>query len=286
MYTSAQAFDAFLRSLEPTEKQAAEATRQEQIMSENLRQALRPRQAILSGSYGRGTAIRPLHDIDIFLILGAETVPPSAPALSYLQRIQKALVASYPGKQARIQARSVNIEFAGTEIGFDVVPALEDPSQPGIYFIPERDSGSWIRSNPRLHKQACNQADTRASNMLRPLIKLVKRWNQRHNKLLASFHLEVMAYEAFSSRPASYAQGLQRLFEFLSERVATSCPEPAGLGPDIDARLTPTVREEARRNLAAAGRKAAKALEYEQHGRLADAYPLWRALLGDDFPSR
>lgn len=286
MNTSAQAFDAFLRSLEPTEKQAAEATKQQQVMFENLRQALRPKEAILSGSYGRGTAIRPLHDIDLFLVLGSEPVPSSSPALSYLQRIQKALQDNYHGKQAKLQARSVNIEFTTTELGFDVVPALEDPHRQGVYWIPERDSGAWIPSNPRLHKQACDAANAQASGMLKPLIKLVKRWNQRHGKLLASFHLEVMAYEAFPSRPDSYANGLRRLFEFLSERVTRLCADPAGLGPAIDARLTPQRREEGKRNLAAAARKAAKALEYEEHGHLADAYPLWRALLGDDFPAR
>ena len=285
MLNSAQAFDKFLKEfVEPSGKQAEDAIRQEKAVREALQKALGPQEVFISGSYGRGTAIRPLHDIDLFFVLPPDPGPASVQA--YLQKFKKAIEDAFPGKQARLQAHSVNIEFTGSEIGFDVLPALKDATRPNVYRIPERDTSQWIQTNPRLHKEKLDEADQRAGSKLRPLIKLAKRWNRQHGKPLPSFHLEVMAWEAFRAPPPSLPEGLPLCFEFLAERVKSLCPDPAGLGSPIDSKLSPERRTDARQKLESAARKARQALEYEKHGNLKEAHPLWRDLLGTDFPER
>jgi Second Messenger Oligonucleotide or Dinucleotide Synthetase domain len=282
MMTVAQAFEDFRNSLELKEGEAEKATRQQQDVFQKLQQSLRPTETLLSGSYGRSTAIRPLHDIDLFLVLP----PPRPLPTDALKNVQRALQHAYQGKQPQLQNRSVNIEFKDTGIGFDVVPAFKDPGQPDVYWIPERDSSTWIPSNPRRHKEVCNEADKRTSQMLRPLVKMLKRWNHLQGRPVPSFLLEVMVYEGLTAKPASFASGLATLVQFMSERIQRNVPEPAKVGAAVDARLSSNHREQARQRLGGAARRAAQALERENAGDVSSAHAIWRELLGPDYPGR
>jgi len=293
MPTVAQAFEKFMQDLELNPGEDREAKRQERNVFDAMRRHLGPRESILSGSYGRSTAIRPLHDIDLYLIFTAaaggtgEAVGPEA----FLKRVKQALEQEFPGKQAKLQNRSVNIEFSGTGIGFDVVPALEDPRRPGIYWIPDVRKGDWIQSNPRKHIEVCDAANARATQRLKPLIKAIKRWNQLQGKPVPSFLLEVMAYSGIDSfRPAShlsvYAQGMAHLYQFMSEHIMDQWPEPAGLGPPVNSGVGQTNLVQGQQRLSGAARRAARALELERMGDMPEANAIWRELLGTDYPVR
>lgn len=293
MPTVAQAFEQFMQSLELHEGEEREAKRQERNVFDAVRHYLGPRESILSGSYGRNTAIRPLHDIDLFLIFTV-AASGSGKAFSpeeFLQHVKQALEKEFPGKQPRLQNRSVNIEFTGTGIGFDVVPALEDLRQPGVYWIPDRLKGDWIRSNPRRHIEVCDAANARAKQRLKPLIKGIKRWNQLQGKPVPSFLLEVMAYTGIASfqpdtRLSVYAQGMAHLFQFMSEHIRTDWKDPVGLGPPVNAGVGEGHLQQGQQRLSGAARKAARALELERAGDMPGATELWRELLGTDYPVR
>ena len=293
MRTVGQAFEQFMQSMELHAGEDREAKRQERYVFDAMRRHLGPRESILSGSYGRSTAIRPLHDIDLFLIFtaAARGTGEAVSSEAFLMRVKQALEQEFPGKQARLQNRSVNIEFSGTGIGFDVVPALEDSRRPGIYWIPDLRKGEWIQSNPRKHIEACDTANTRATQRLKPLIKAIKRWNQLQGKPVPSFLLEVMAYKGIDSYQSdghlsAYAQGLAHLFKFMSEHTLDQWPEPAGLGPPVNAGVGQANLLQGQQRLSGAARKAARALELERGGDMVGAHALWRALLGTDYPER
>ena len=291
MPTVAQAFEQFMQSLELHAGEDREAKRQERNVFDAMRRRLGPRESILSGSYGRKTAIRPLHDIDLFLIFTASGSGKANPPGEFLKRVMDALEEEFPGKQARLQNRSVNIEFNGTGIGFDVVPALEDPQHPGIYWIPDMRQGKWIKSNPRRHMEACDTANASAAQRLKPLVKAIKRWNQLQGKPVPSFLLEVMAYAGIGSfRPdlklSVYAQGMAHLFKFMSERILSEWREPAGLGPSVNSGVGEGHLLQGQQRLTGAARKAGRALELERLGDTPGANALWRELLGTDYPVR
>ncbi|NNB92813.1 nucleotidyltransferase [Corallococcus exiguus] len=289
MLTVAQAFERFMQSLELREGEEREAKRQERQVFDAVRRHLGPKESILSGSYGRNTAIRPLHDIDLFLIFpgGNGRGEPLSPE-AFLLRVKHALEAEFRGKEARLQNRSVNIDFTGTGIGFDVVPAIEDPRQRNLYHIPDLDRDTWILSDPRRHQAICDAANERAKKKLKPLIKAVKRWNQQQGRPARSFQLEVMAYEGIATLPqgASYAEGMAHLFKFMSGRVEETCLEPAGIGPPVNAGISQGKLQQAQQRLSGALRQAAWALEQERRGQMASANEVWRELLGPDFPVR
>ncbi|MCC6552541.1 MAG: nucleotidyltransferase [Polyangiaceae bacterium] len=288
MTTIAQAFDQLRQNLELTEAEQREASRQQNVVRSNLDSYLGGiKRDFLSGSYGRRTAIRPLNDIDVFVILDSashsDVYPPSPPE-TCLKKVRRALDDAYQGKvSTRLQGRSVNIEFTGTGIGYDIVPAFPAGD---IYMIPDRDRRSWIKTDPERHRAACVAANERAGGKLNPLIKMAKQWNTLRGKPLRSFHIEVMSYKAFPAAPPSYAEGLQALFAFLAQRVLASCPEPAGAGPHVDAGMTSEERARARAALIAAANEVARALQLDREGRLEQAHAICRELLGTAYPER
>lgn len=291
MRTVTQALEAFISSLELTDRQYEEANQQRQVVTGHLLRGLSVKDTFISGSFGRSTAIRPLHDIDLFINLNRpahDDLRQGGPDVC-LKKFREVLADAYPNKELpTIQGRSVNIQFSGTGIGFDVVPAFQDPGNPEVYEIPDRNVSGWIRSNPRLHKDHSIAANDRAGKKAKPLVKALKHWNFRQpgKKPLRSFHLELMVYEVLQSPPGSYAEGLAYLFAALVRQVMSPCPDPAGLGPDVAASFSYERRQRAQRMLRAAADTAQLALDAGNAGRTEDAHYYWHSLFGDAYPER
>jgi hypothetical protein len=276
------------QGLELTEAEQTAASAAQNAVRDNLKKHLGGvARDFLSGSYARRTAIRPLHDIDFVFVLEAaahrdvspaSNVPPSA----CLKKLQRAVVAAYPNTSAgKLQARSVGIVFQNN-IGFDVVPAFENRAE--VYMIPDRDRDAWIQTNPEAHRTALVAANDKAGSKLNPLIKMAKHWKTEHRVPLRSFHLEVMAYGAFASAPASYPEGARALFAHLVGAVLKACPDPAGVGPNIDAGMAQDERTKLWERLVEAEGKAREALAEEKAGQTARAHGIWRGLFGKAYP--
>jgi predicted nucleotidyltransferase len=287
----ALAFQSYLSSLELTERERTEASNQQVALRDRLRQHLAVIDSRLVGSYRRGTAIRPLKDIDVFVVLDARQHRRDvrdAP-LRLLETIDRALRVSYPHHRPRIQGRSVNIGFSVTEIDYDIVPAFAPTwtgaagTEPSYYEIPDRRAATWICTNPAKHAAACIAANERAGGMLNGLIKAVKHWNRANDKPLSGFHIEVMSYSAFWSKPDNTRVGLRDLFQHLANAVQSACPDPACLGPAIDTDLTPQERTHAQKRLKRAAQIAQSAVDAERNSDHATAIALWRSVLGDAF---
>lgn len=286
MKTPHVAMHDFLNSLELTDNQVDEASRQHRYLREQLQQRLFTQDNFLSGSYARSTAIRPLHDIDVFLVLDGRQYggPHQERPETCLGLVQQTLDGMYPNKEHPIlQARSVNLAFSGTGIAYDVVPAFQDPTNPDVYWVPDRERNTWIPSNPKVHKAASKEANERAGKMLKPLIKAAKHWNTLAGKPLRSFHLEVLAYDAITSKPDSWPSGLASLLSSVAERVVLPCPEPAGLGPRLDEGVDTRRAQEVLREAAAV---ASLARDAAAAGRDGEAHALLRRLLGDAYPEQ
>ncbi|QRN96602.1 nucleotidyltransferase [Archangium violaceum] len=283
MWSVREALEKFIQSLELTQGQRDEVSRQHTLVRESLRQRLDTKTDFLAGSYSRNTAIRPLHDIDLFVVLGDAVLTSSASSSpggsltpdAGLKQVRQALHAEWRQKESpTLQQHSVHIGFSKSGVEFDVVPAFEVPNR-NAYLIPERHTGQWILTNPRIHQTLSTEANEAAGKKLKPLLKAVKHWNRNHSSSpLRSFHLEVMSYSAFPSPPGDYLEGLEILFSHLSQKVLGTCPDPARLGPDVDARMKPLQKTSAQQVLASAAREVRLAREESDsnppsaHGRL------------------
>lgn len=264
-------------SLEPTPKQRKEANEQHVRLRTQLQQRMKVVDNFLSGSYARKTAIRPIGDIDVMLVLEPRPgLDPTIPVPTILGEIKRVLDEAFPGKVARLQNRSVNLEFAGTGIGYDVVPAFV--SRPGVYTVPDRRTGRWIKTNPKLHAELATKANVQAGQKLNPLVKAIKHANVHHRKLARAFHLEVLSWKILTRDPGSYLDGLVVLLQGLAARICDPCIDPANLGQDIGPE--PAERQAAREWLERMAKLAAAAKALDDAKQTEAAHAQLRQLFG------
>lgn len=283
MQTIAQAFETFLQTLELQKDERSQASRQHTNMRTELQKRLHVSDNFLSGSYARYTAIRPLNDIDIFLVLQeTSTLHRRQAPRVLLDALKQTLEETYSGKKSTRQARSINIEFSTTGFAYDLVPAFIVEAD--IYSIPDCNAQSWIRTNPKVHNELSIKANEAAGKKLKPLLKAVKHAKNHHKAPARSFHLEVLSWSILTSSPASYSDGLATLFTGLADRIRNPCPDPAGLGPDI--RPSAQHCRETQDWLSKMATLARGAQELAAHGKTSDAHAAMRELFGPKWPEK
>ena len=215
-----------LRGIEPTSAQKSGARRSHWHLRELLDSGQlgnRIADIYLSGSYARDTAIRPLDDVDIIVV-----VDPSywhVPWLSNLPAPPKvidtfaaAIRRRYPDSSVFKQRRSVRLQLA--HISIDVVPAVKMHDELRIR-IPDRDSGEWIVSAPALHAEAASEVNNKRFGLFKPLVKLAKLWssNLPDSSRAKSFTIETIATRLFYKLPfATLEEGLLLYWDFLASR--------------------------------------------------------------------
>lgn len=283
MKTIRQAFEDFLQTLELTDAEQERASGQHPRVREALQQRLDVDDNFLSGSYRRKTAIRPLNDIDLFIVLKElDGLNRASEPHAVLTTIKDTLEEAWPGKTAVLQARSVNIEFTGSGIAYDVVPAFVDTAE--VYLIPDRSACTWIRTNPKVHAERSTAANEAAGKMLKPLVKALKQANREHDAGCRSFHLEVMAWSVLTTPPTSYLDGFITLLEGTAEQIVLPCPDPAGLGPEIQP--SPERCAAAQTWLMAMATLAREAKVLAADGKTGAAHAKLREVFGSQWPER
>lgn len=244
--------------------------------------------SLLIGSYKRYTALAPLKDVDIAVLINAEkrrnliSQGPHACLNAVRASLDEAFEKIH--KEPTMQRRSVCVEFRRGELKCDVVPALAT-ERPGVLWIADRDADRWLLTAPEIHAEISTEMNKRSGGLLKPIIKLVKAWKLERRVPLKSFHLEVMCYEALSAQPLSIAHGLYLTFAHLARAIRQKCPDPTKIGGDIDDDLSLEKRQAASSALQAAACLAMEGVHYEYDiGQTADAHNCWKCVFGDLYP--
>jgi hypothetical protein len=291
MLTTTQAFEKFRQRLELSDTEQQDAARRHTDVRECIRKEFELATDFLSGSYRRHTKTKPLKDVDIMFVLGAkEKWRRNKPPIETLQAFEACLKKQYSA--AEICRRAVTVEFEkiyypedheGKVLSVDAVPAFECSG--GDYEIPDKVTGTWIKTNPEKHKEQATAKNKEVGGRWVPLVKMVKGWNRANGKpIKPSFLIEVMAEELVEAPFSNYPDEIRNFFAAMEANVGRTWPDPAGLGPPVSDQMTPELVMNARKALQEAQRKAALARRAEETGRQGDALKIWREVLGDYFP--
>lgn len=298
MLGTADAFAKFRHRLELNEKEQNNASKRQREIREHMDEEFDVQHDFLTGSYARHTKTKPLKDVDIFCVLGEEErhyrqKPPS----ELLSAVEVVMGNKYGSSCVKRQRRSVNVEFgvkADTEdktdhcvVSFDVVPAfpLDDD-----YEIPDTGTNGgvvgWTKTNPRVHADKAIQAQQAYSSEWKGLVRMMKYWNNHHDKpIKPSFLIEVMALEVLHPPyGGDRSREMQFFFAGLSARIHEMWEDPAGLGPPVSDAMDSIRQAAARQALRAAEREAARAIFLTRRSRQGDALRAWRDLFGPLFP--
>jgi hypothetical protein len=291
MLTTTEAFEKFRTRLELSETEKKDAARRQTDVRECIRGGFDIKTDFLSGSYRRHTKTKPLKDVDVFFVLGAkEKWRRDKPPIEMLQAFERCLKNRF--SDVEICRRGATVEFEkiyypedheGKVLSIDAVPAFECDG--GHYEIPDKVTGTWIRTNPEKHKEQATAKNKEIDGRWVPLVKMAKGWNRANDKpLKPSFLIEVMAEELVEAPFSTYPDEIRNFFAAMEANVGRNWPDPAGLGPLVSDQMTPELVTKARKSLQEAQRKATLARRAEETGRQGEALQIWREVLGDYFP--
>lgn len=218
-----------VRQIEPSFARKSAASRSHNYLREALDSGkfrTRILDSYLSGSYARDTAISPIDDVDIVVVVdpsgwkrGLFAANPAPGRI--LQSFASAIRYRYPATRVKVQRRSVRLNMHHLDIDIDVVPAVTVGGDPHRIEIPDADSGDWIVSAPRLHTILATDINQQRHGRFKPTVKLLKNWNSQLPKAtrLKSFAVETMAARIFQSVSIpSLQDGVRLFFDFVASR--------------------------------------------------------------------
>jgi Second Messenger Oligonucleotide or Dinucleotide Synthetase domain len=293
MITVSDAFWKFRSRLETTDTEDATASRRQRKLRSQLDGVFDIVTDFLTGAYRRHTKTKPLRDVDIMIVLRDTSYLGMHPR-EILEEVRKALAVHYGAARVCTDRRAVRVDFGaehvddltGEVISFDVVPAFEEGDH---YLIPDDRLGIWVPTNPKIHAELATTANKNFDGQWKPLVKMIKKWNQVHDSPVEpSFLIEVMALDLITSTwTGSHAYELRQFFASAADRLADRWPDPAHVGPDISDVLDsdPGKMNDARAALSAAEASCTKAILLDRQGRAGEALTAWRSLFGDLFPA-
>jgi len=293
MITIADAFKTFKSKLELTEGERKDASRRQSNIREFLRGQFEIEMDFLTGSYARWTKTKPLKDVDILVVLGKNEFEyrHKNPGI-ILGRFREVLAPKYGESNVSLGRRSVQVDFGVPVVedsskdqvmSVDIVPACAMASH---YQIPDRQTGEWVATDPEVHAELTTKANRAFSEEWKPLVKMVKKWNETSGKpAKPSFLLEVMALQLFVPPfSGGYPYELKSFFSTAADRIGEGWPDPAGLGPPVSDQMDVPTIQEASTALRRAEETVSRAIRLTNDGRQGDALREWRKLFGPLFP--
>src|SRR4051812_1380055 len=118
---------------------------------------------------------------------------------------------------------------------------------------------------------------------LKPLVRMLKRWNRVHSGRLSSFHLELITQAAFGTIGDSTPKAVAFFFEHAASHLHVH--DPAGYSGDLAAGLTINQRHAITQSFASAADHARRAQVFAALGDISEACQQWRIVFGDEFPA-
>jgi len=287
MTTTAQAFDTFISIIALTDAQKADVSGKRAKTEEYLRAAFPAssdvplNRVVLIGSADRGTMIRPPKDIDVmaqFIDKDHAFEKYRYKSGDFLQRLRTALSANTQIAQIGARGQAVRLFYtAGPYV--DIAPVFKWTGNG--YALPAGD-GTWMTTDPEAQATWLAGRKSTVGASLRPLIRLIKRWNDCHSRHFHSYHLEVAVASMFKTVGSNYREALQMFFEVAPSHL--SVVDPAGHSGQLDDYLTWDKRQALVARLSSASDRAKMALAAETAGNHEEAKRLWALELGGDFP--
>jgi len=171
-------FQKYLKKIQPTESNRKRAIQLQKTLRTRLEDADDSlfsewfAGSFLYGSYARNTAIQPIKDVDVCVVLdlSVTTYTPE----QVVRRLKKVLEGiGYDGKTA-YQRRSIRIDMS--QMTLDVVPVVPIEDKDAVLHIPDRTLKEWIHTYPKAHIEAATHINKECGGRYKPLVKIVKAW--------------------------------------------------------------------------------------------------------------
>ncbi len=230
------------------------------------------------GSAGRDTMIRPLDEVDIFVVFSAANS-----AWKRFRWDSRDLLLCVRNAIGGERIQTIGTRGQAMRIVYNsapdvhLVPAFDHPR--AGYVMPDC-VGGWLPTRPERHASWMADAGPRVASAVR----LLKAWNRVCGSHLRSFHLEALAGKVLINRGLNTRQALAEVFRHVENKGFTAY-DPAEVGGDLSTYLQGDDCDALAESVRFARVHADDAVEAEQAGRHEDAVNLWRQVFGPEFPT-
>lgn len=274
--TLLQSIDRLIENISITDKQEENIKSSVKNITNTLEKddTLHLKETFLNGSYERDTMIRPLDDIDIFVVLdesywkdnsGARKKPQSV-----LDKIKDFLndQNDYKGK-VRQDRPCVTVELSNKS--FDILPAFE---QIKGYLMPNYNLESWIPTCPKILTENLKDAHRGYSYKLKDIIRVIKYWNKLNGKMIPSFDIEEVAIKIFKFKTfENFEKSIREWFEKAECNLESNKFKSNTQYDDFKNKLNRTKT------------KLQNAKEFLDKDNQYEAKKIWKDVFGKEFPT-
>jgi hypothetical protein len=280
-----EAFANLKSTLEIGKTERELAARRHQQIRDHVRTSWTLEEDFLTGSYRRETKTKKLKDVDIFVVIddeGPQSSLRQRGPVAILEDLASVLRPKYPDVYVDEMACVIGFGKEEEIVSFEIVPAFDRSG--GGYEIPDTRTGNWISTNPRIHHELTTTKNIACGGKFVPFVKMIKGLNRHLDEpVKSSFLLEVMAQRIVMEPFGEYPEEVRWFLATAVEQVHDSWPDPAGLGPDVNA-MSNLQRTTASAALAGALFVAEKAIDLAADGHERAAVEQWRELFGWRMP--
>jgi hypothetical protein len=140
-----------------------------------------------------------------------------------------------------------------------------------------------MQTNPKVHATLATEANNNFELNWKPLVKMLKKWNEHHGKpIKPSFLIEVMSLDLLANWGGSYPRESKAWFATAIDAIDETWEDPAGLGHPVSDRISRDsgLLESAKTALKEAEALCTGAINLEHAGRTGDALDTWQSLFG------
>jgi hypothetical protein len=176
----------------------------------------------------------------------------------------------------------VTINYPGEDVtSYEVAPVF--PRKAGGYLMP--NGATWMATDPTNHASLVTSKNKKCDDKFVPFVKMVKGINREANDAIQpSFLLEVMGLELVLEPFGRYRDEIRFFLASAVDRFGEDWPDPAGLGPNVNASISKTQREALAQTMRAWLAISEEALLLENEGKERAAVDKWRKLFGWRMP--
>jgi hypothetical protein len=238
--------------------------------------------AFATGSIPNGTALKARSDLDVMVVLHWSKHIKDKSAQRVLQDVRDALGEYRTNVRKNGQAVTLHYE---SWPNVDIVPVsrmVNDDGTVNYYSVPDMNSGRWLKSRPRKHANSLNARVQSSGFLFKPLIRMIKEWNNAHSDFMQAFHIEVLCISIFTTAITDYSWAVFQFFEKAISLVEAKLWYENGYADDY---LSTDDRNEVLTRLETAKNKSRTAWYHTFNGRGQDeeAIEIWRQVFGDKF---
>lgn len=241
------------------------------------------------GSYGRGTAIPSVSDVDVLYQLPLELYEQYN---SYATNGQSALLSAvrtsvqhtYPSSSISGNGQVVVVSFADG-ILFEILPAFLN-TESGYTFADSNGGGSWKSCKPKQEMDAFSLRNTACKGNLIELSRMARAWHDANNVGISGMLIDTLAYQFIETWPYRdkgylYYDWLTRdFFAFLAAQDASQWHWRAPGSGSYVARIGGFEYKARQGEL-----RAREAIAYQANNNDWSARQKYREIYGSAFPS-